>query len=378
MVSSGPTLVVASAVLYAIGNVFNKSCYRRGLSQVTVFLFRAVLCYLLNASIAELSSAQSSASVLLLHTPTRRIAALAFVRGCAGFGQVMLLNLSFDLAISFADAFAIKEALGAMMTLTVARLVLGADERLSLREKAGVAAVLAGLLFIAQPPSLVWPISIKGAALAAKPLASATLPRWAGFVMLLFGAVFQGVQNVLTRVLSKSGSALAVTPATLLSYYMVALGLCSSVASLFAHTYRHPYGHTYTKRSWSWARLTPPSTWVDWMLLIAIVVVGTFGQLAVASGARTTTASKVALLAINELAFAYVLGVTVLNEPTSVLSSIGTAVIFAGSALVAAGSDAELPCRWSHTMPSPPKPIPSEDAGLLKEMALCEEDDARA
>lgn len=370
--ASGPTLVIVSAVLYAVGNVFNKSCYRRGLSQVTVFLFRAVLCYLLNASIAQLSGAQSAASVLLLRTPTRRSAVLAFLRGCAGFGQVMLLNLSFDLAISFADAFAIKEALGTLMTLAVARLVLGADEQLHLREKAGVAAVLAGLLLIAQPPSIFGPMSFKGAALAAKPLASATLPRWAGFVMLVFGAAFQGVQNVLTRMLSKSGSALAVTPATLLSYYMVALGLCSSVASLFAHTYRHPYGHGSTKRNWAWARLTPPSAWVDWVLLVAIVVVGTFGQLAVASGARTTTASKVALLAINELAFAYVLGVTVLNEPTSVLSTIGTAVVFAGSALVAAGPDAELPCTSSRTAASPAEPTRSEDAGLLK---VCEEDD---
>ena len=39
----GPALVVLSAVLYAIGNVFSKSLYNHHMSQVPVFLFRAII-----------------------------------------------------------------------------------------------------------------------------------------------------------------------------------------------------------------------------------------------------------------------------------------------------------------------------------------------
>ena len=54
---------------------------------------------------------------------------------------------------------------------------------------------------------------------------------------------------------------------------------------------------------------------------------------------KASSASKVALLAINELAFAYICSVMVLGEPTSWLSALGTAVVFIGGALVAAGSE---------------------------------------
>ena len=285
----GPALVVLSAVLYAIGNVFSKSLYNHHMSQVSVFLFRAIITYFLNAGIAEVGGSESGRQVLLLRTPTRRAAVLAFARGCAGFGQVMLLNLSFDLAVSVADAFALKEALGTIMTVLVARLLLGTEEKLSWREILGVVAVLGGLLLIAQPPFLFGPLRI---ATVNSPK-TATLPRWAGFIMLVGGAMFQSAQNLLTRVLSRAGGEHTVTPATLLSYYMVALGLCSLIAAVLARDDGKATKH--------WARFTMPRAAVDLLLLAGVVGAGTCGQLAVAAGARTTTASKVALLAINEL-----------------------------------------------------------------------------
>lgn len=345
----GPFLVLLSALLYAIGNVFAKTLYNHQMSQVTVFLYRAVLTFFVNAGLAQAASdpkTRSSAcspaiEVLTLATPSRRTSALALVRGCAAFAQVLLLNLAFDLTVSVADAFAVKEALGTLLTVVTARLLLGSDERLSAHEIAGVFAVLCGLLLIAQPPAFFSFMKTVEAP------STATLPRWSGFAMLIVAACMQTVQNLLTRMLSKAGGASTVSPAILLSYYMFALGVCSAVAAAVyaAGTPSDVSGAADASRHW--AQLTPPRSSADVLLLLGVVLAGTFGQLANAAGARTTTASKVALLAINELAFAYICSVTVLNEPTSVLSAVGTAVIFLGSALVAAGSElaACIRCR---------------------------------
>ena len=332
----GPAFVVVSAILYAVGNIFSKTLYTRHMSQVSVFLFRAVLTYFINAGIAEAREPRSGTSVLLLRTQSYRTSLLAFVRGCAGFGQVMLLNLSFDLSVSVADAFAIKEALGTLMTVLVARAFFGADERLSTRECIGVLAVLLGLLLIVQPPAF-FPAHVS---LVQAPM-TATLPRWVGFIMLSVGAAFQCVQNLLTRVLSRTGSEHAVSGATLLSFYMVAMGVLSISVALFVR----PSRASGVPRHW--AKLTVPNSAVDSALLAGVVLAGTAGQLAVAAGARTTSASKVALLAINELAFAYVFSVTVLGEPTSFLSAVGTVIVFFSSALVAAGNELDCcPHSW--------------------------------
>ena len=338
----GPGLVLLSALLYAIGNVFAKVLYNQRVSQVTVFIFRAVLTFFINAGVAQATSdpqARSSScspaiEVLTLATPSRRIAALALVRGFAASGQVLLLNLSFDLAVTVADAFAVKEALGTLLTVLTARLLLGSDEKLSAHEAAGVVAVLCGLILIVQPPAVFSFVKMVEAP------RTATLPRWSGFAMLVVAACCQAVQNLLTRMLSKAGGASSLSPATLLSYYMVALGVCSAVAAvLYAAAVPSEIGSASSNASKHWARLTPPRSSAQLLLLFGMVLAGTFGQLANATGARTTSASKVALLAINELAFAYICSVMVLGEPTSWLSALGTAVVFIGGALVAAGSE---------------------------------------
>jgi drug/metabolite transporter (DMT)-like permease len=213
---------------------------------------------------------------------------------------------------------------------------LGADERLSTRECIGVLAVLLGLLLIVQPPAF-FPAHVT---LVQAPM-TATLPRWVGFIMLSVGAAFQCVQNLLTRVLSRTGSEHAVSGATLLSFYMVAMGVLSISVALFVR----PSRASGVPRHW--AKLTVPNSAVDSALLAGVVLAGTAGQLAVAAGARTTSASKVALLAINELAFAYVFSVTVLGEPTSFLSAVGTVIVFFSSALVAAGNELDCcPHSW--------------------------------
>jgi len=97
---------------------------------------------------------------------------------------------------------------------------------------------------------------------------------------------------------------------------------------------------------WAWAQLSMPTSLLQWLLIVVLVAAGVCGQLAVATGARTTTASKTALLAMNELAFAYALDVGLLGEPTSLLSAVGTLIVFVGSALVAAGPDISLGTCW--------------------------------
>ena len=57
----GAGLVVLSALLYAVGNVFSKSLYNHQLSQVTVFLFRAVLTFFINGLLAQSCEERSAA-----------------------------------------------------------------------------------------------------------------------------------------------------------------------------------------------------------------------------------------------------------------------------------------------------------------------------
>jgi|OM-RGC.v1.029206859 hypothetical protein len=52
-------------------------------------------------------------------------------------------------------------------------------------------------------------------------------------------------------------------------------------------------------------------------------------------------AAEGAILNLSELAFAYLLDVTVLREPTSALAAFGTGVVFVGSAFVAAAKRRE-------------------------------------
>jgi len=347
--SRGPALVVLATMFYSLTNAFYKGLYNRHMSLVSVFLFRAVCTYFFNAGIAEASGAQPAKSVLLLQTPSWKMTLLALLRGFAAFGQAMLLNLSFDLALSVADAFVIKEALGMFATLLMARLVLGSDERLGAREFLGISAVLIGLVLIAQPPFLFPANEIVKAPVAA------TVPRWGGFLMLACAAVFQGAYVLLTRVLSKAGGENAVPPATLLSCYMVVSGGCSGIAMLTA---------SQIGAAEHWAKITLPHGPVDFLLMFGVVLGGTAGQFALTIGMRTTTASKLALLAINELAFAYVLSVTVLGEPTSVLSGIGTATVFLGSGLVVAGEEFSRPGPIPSAGLAVPLPQKDEDADV--------------
>ena len=52
--NKGAALVLLSALLYAVGNVFSKSLYNHQMSQVTVFLFRAFITFFINAGIANM------------------------------------------------------------------------------------------------------------------------------------------------------------------------------------------------------------------------------------------------------------------------------------------------------------------------------------
>ena len=61
------------------------------------------------------------------------------------------------------------------------------------------------------------------------------------------------------------------------------------------------------------------------------------GQLLMAAGFATTRAGVAAFLALTELAFSYLLGVTALGEPTSLLGGLGTTVVFGSVGMLAVG-----------------------------------------
>ena len=59
-------------------------------------------------------------------------------------------------------------------------------------------------------------------------------------------------------------------------------------------------------------------------------------QLATGAGYATTRAGVVAFLQMTELAWVYLLDVTVLGEPTSVLATLGSALVLGAAMVVAA------------------------------------------
>ena len=114
----------------------------------------------------------------------------------------------------------------------------------------------------------------------------------------------------------------------------------------------------------------PPAAALDWAVLASYAVAITAGQLAMAKGYQTVAAGRAAVLATTEMAFAYVLDVAALREPTSALAAAGTAAVFAGVALVAAEKGRAAPAANAAAAGGPAE----RDAGFARLSEDPEED----
>ena len=95
---------------------------------------------------------------------------------------------------------------------------------------------------------------------------------------------------------------------------------------------------------WEWSHLVWPTAAADWALVSAHCVCAFGGQLVTAAGYSTTRAGIAAFLQLTELAWTYLLDAAVLREPTSLLASLGSAVVFVG-AVAAVTGDTRAPER---------------------------------
>lgn len=82
---------------------------------------------------------------------------------------------------------------------------------------------------------------------------------------------------------------------------------------------------------WRWGAFIWPNDVTDWTLVLVHCACTLLAHLATAAGYRDTREGMVAFLQLTEVPWVYVLDVSVLGEPTSVLATIGCAVVFLGA-----------------------------------------------
>lgn len=312
--AAGPLLLVSGAAMFSSANCCAKALYvRQAINLVSLFLLRSLIVYLMNAVIVTLRRYEPVRDVLGVRVRGRHTLALLVLRSAVGAAGIVLLNLSFAAFLTFADSFAIFMGVSTLLTIVGARALLG-GERLGLRVLIGGAATLLGIGFITQPPAIFGsggtPVSAAGVAIAAS---AATL--LSAFILL-------------TRILTRKGGTHSLSPAMMLSCYMVVLGVLCGGAVLGA-------GWAAPAVGWAapdWARIVLPVRSADWALFLAYNTLIVGGQLTNAAGMARTPAGPAAILMATELAFAYLLDVMALDEPTNVLASLGCAAIFVGVA----------------------------------------------
>ena len=195
------------------------------------------------------------------------------------------------------------------------------------------AVTLVGLVLIAQPPILF------GDDVAAVSLA--------GLCIAVIGGLCSASFNLFTRELSRDGRPLgAVTPPLLLSYFMVVVFLCVATIGLVAKA-----TGLDSVPGFEWTKFTWPHGF-DWFLILLYCAGILSGQLTMTAGAlpivqtcvlrmdggagfATTRAGIAAILAVSEIAFAYVLDIVALKEPTNGFATAGTAIVFGSLGVLA-------------------------------------------
>ena len=106
---------------------------------------------------------------------------------------------------------------------------------------------------------------------------------------------------------------------------------------------------------WEWTNPIWPADWVEWDLILTHCGCALAAQLALATGYATTRAGISAFIQLTELAWVYVLDVTLLGEPTTVLSTLGTAIVFVSAVAAASISGQDKSAV--------PPPVPVETRG---------------
>ena len=311
----GPLLVTLAACIFAGANAAATAIYRRGGTITTTFLLRCMVVYIFNALlVAWRNGGRAAKNVMLLRTGQRRSSQMAAARGAIGAFLGVLLNLSLVL-LTFADAFTIFKGVDTLGTIALSRVVLGRAERLQPMELCCAGLTFWGITLIAQPSTLF----------ASAAAASGVQVSAAGLSVALAAGTASAGFNLLTRVLSRADGPHAphLPPPMLLSFFMVvvfvAVLLLAAVGAASGLAERPEF---------SWMQLRWPMAVTDWLLLGLYCAGILIGQLTMAAGYATTRAGLAAFLALTELAFSYLLGVSVLSEPTNLLASLGTAVVF--------------------------------------------------
>lgn len=314
--AKGPILVATGAALFACTNAASTAFYRRGGTIITVYLIRCVVVYIANGITAAICEGKDvGRRVMLLQSGQSASSKFAYVRGLLGSAQALGLNIAL-VFVTFADAFTIFKGIDSVSTVLIARALLDSGERLALRELACGALTLAGVVLIAQPPLLF------GASAAAHANAFALA------IAALAGSLSAGF-SVITRVLSKVGGSHAahLSPAMLLSHkllvmfsFFAAVGLIGWATGLAEQP------------GFGWMRFDVPTDGVDWCILALHCALTLGAQLSLAAGYATTRAGIGGFLQLTELAWVYVIDISILSEPTNLFASLGTALVF-GSAL---------------------------------------------
>ena len=184
------------------------------------------------------------------------------------------------------------------------------------------------------------------------------------------GALSAG-SGVTTRILSERGGPHDghAPPARLLSSLIVVMGitfgliaLASRMSGLCFGARRRPWPWSprlplcaglepepppclVAEPGWEWTNPIWPADWVEWDLILVHCGGALAAQLTLATGYATTRAGISAFIQLTELAWVYVLDVTLLGEPTTVLSTLGTAIVFASAVAAANISDLDESVR---------------------------------
>ena len=318
--ASGPLLIAFGAALFACTNAASTAYYRRGGTIITVYVIRCVVVYAANGALVWAAEGRAAACRTVLCQSGRADSSRrAYLRGLLGSAQAFGLNLALVFA-TFADVFTVFKGVDSVSTVVMTRTLLDGGERLTLRELACGALTLVGIVLIAQPPMLF------GAAAAAAAAARTSAPALA--IAALAGTLSAGF-GVFTRVLSRAGGphAAHLPPAMLLSHKLVVMLSFFGAVGLVGRAARLD-----ELGGFEWLRLRPPAGAADWALLGLHCAFTLGAQLALAAGYATTRAGVGGFLQLTELAWVYLIDVTLLAEPTDACASLGTAVVF-GSAL---------------------------------------------
>ena len=328
--TTGTFRVALGAALFAATNAAATALFRRGgASVVSLYILRSPLIYLANAGIVALRGSEDGrttvANVMWLRTGSPVASRLAMLRSFLNSTKAVLLGVGF-VFLTYADAFVVFKGVGVFGTIIVARCMLGRGERLSPRELACGALVLVGILLIVEAPS----VALSTAAASHRKVWEPR--RGAGVVLVAVAGLLSAFSGTLMRHLSEAGGPHDghTPPAMLLSYLTVMMFVVfGGVAAIGAAT------GLAAQPAWSWSALLWPQTATDWALVGTNCACTIGAHLATASGYSTTRAGIVAFLQLTEIPWVYLLDVLVLDEATSTLKSVGSAVVFASAVAVA-------------------------------------------